>query len=320
MRGFNDLCFAPGSTTTYNYCASMIQFADEKRRSQVREMWKSVFGDPDNYIDLYFHHKYRHQDTLLYMEGDKAVASLQMLLYQFTFCGTEIPVIYLSGVATLPAHRKKGYVRQLLTRSFEEAFQRDVPLMLLVPQEEWLLKFYDKYGFAQTFDSGTEPLLSLKALIEKYRDDLPTAFGEFDAFFRQKDMTVQKSFDDFRAIVEEAALYDFPAKRNLMGMARVIDAERMLSLFAAYYKGKSFSLSLHDELIEQNNALFTISKGEIKRELPFNESGSLVGEECMAVDVRELAQLLLGYHTSEKKALLHTLFPEKIAQMHFMLE
>lgn len=298
----------------------MIQFADEETRPQVREMWKIVFGDPDNYMEVYFRHKYRDENTLLYMEGGKAVASLQMLLYQFTFCGTEIPVIYLSGVSTLPEYRKKGYVRQLLMRSFEEAVQRKVPLMLLVPQEEWLLKFYDKYGFAQAFDAGTEALPSLKVLIGKYPDDLHAAFGEFNTLFRKNDMTVQKSFNDFLAIVEEAGLYDFPVKRNLMGMARVIDAEKLLSLFASYYKGESFSLYLHDELIEQNNALFTISKGGVKRELPLSEPDHSADKEMIAIDIRELAQSLLGYHTSEKKAPLNTLFPEKAAQMHFMLE
>ena len=77
-------------------------------------MWKRCFGDPDDYMELYFRYKYRPEDTLLYIEGSEAVASLQMLTYQFTFHGVEIPVIYLSGVCTLPAYRGRGYARALL--------------------------------------------------------------------------------------------------------------------------------------------------------------------------------------------------------------
>lgn len=299
----------------------MIKFANETTRSQVREIWKTVFGDPDEYVDVYFRHKYRDENSLLFMEGDKAVASLQMLPYHFTFCGTEIPVIYLSGVSTLSEYRKRGYVRQLLIRSFEEATHRNVPLMLLVPQEEWLLKFYDRYGFVQTFDTGMEELPSLKVLLEKYPDDLHVAFREFNSLFRQKDMTVQKSFDDFLAIVEDASISGFPVKRNLMGMARVIDAEKLLSLFAVRYEGKSFSIIVHDELVESNNALFIVAGGKVKRELPSGRSlGCTDDEKPISVDIRELAQLLLGYHTSKKEEPFNTLFPEKQPQMHFMLE
>lgn len=319
----------------------MIQFADETTRPQVRKMWKTVFGDPDDYVELYFRHKYRDENTLLYMEDGKAVASLQMLLYRFTFCGTEIPTLYLSGVSTLPEYRKRGYVRQLLMKSFEEAAHRDVSLILLVPQEEWLVKFYERYGFIQTFDAGTEELPSLKKMTGKYPGDLHGAFRDFNMLFGQRDMTVQKSFDDFRAMVEEAALYDFPAKKSLIGMARIINAERLLSLFADRYGQKSFSMNVHDELVENNNALFTVVGGKVERKFPVDRSGLPDREETpldkknapqtggwdssnvepiLTADIRELAQLLLGYHTSEKGEPLSTLFPEKQPQMHFMLE
>ncbi|WP_294080661.1 GNAT family N-acetyltransferase [Proteiniphilum sp. UBA5384] len=291
----------------------MIQFADRETRPQVREMWKTVFGDLDDYMDVYFRYNYRDENTLVYIEKGKVAASLQMLPYSFTFCGTEIPILYLAGVSTLPEYRRRGYTRQLLIRSFEEAAHRNVPLMLLVPQEEWLLKFYDRYGFAQTFDAGTTELPSLKALMEKYPNDLYGAFKEFDDFFRQNDMTVQKTFENFCAIFEEAALYDFPSVKNLMGMVRVIDAERLLSLFAAHYERKSFSIVVNDKLVENNDSVFTIAGGKVKRKSPDVEP-------VLAADIRELAQLLLGYHTSGKEEPFKTLFPEKQPQMHFMLE
>ena len=71
----------------------MIKFADDSTRQQVCDMWKSVFGDSEDYMEIYFRTKYKNENTLLYFEGDKAVASLQMLPFQFTFCGTEIPAL-----------------------------------------------------------------------------------------------------------------------------------------------------------------------------------------------------------------------------------
>lgn len=291
----------------------MIQFANDTTKQQVWDMWKTVFGDPDDYMEIYFRHKYRNDQTLLYMEGNKAVASLQMLPYQFTFCGTEIPVIYLSGVSTLPEARKKGYARELLLRSFEEARKKCVPLMLLVPQEEWLLQFYSKYGFARTFDAGVEILPSLEKFARQYPGSLHAAYLEFDALFRQKDMTVQKTFDDFCAMVEEAALFGFPPKKNLMGMARVIDARRLCSLFASRYRRNSFSVIVRDNLLRENNGAFTISGGIADTHNPATQP-------LLHADVRELAQLLLGYRTSVLEEPFCLLFPEKQPGIHFMLE
>lgn len=283
----------------------MIRLADHTLKQQVWDMWKTCFGDPDNYMELYFRDKYHPGNTLLYMEGHKAVASLQMLDYRFTFHGIEVPVIYLSGVCTLPEYRKKGYTRALLIEGFHEAIRRGVPLMFLVPQEKWLMELYAKYGFARAFDPGTAELPSLKELMSKHRWNLREAYNEFDRHYRRQDMTVQKTFDDFKTIVEEGALFDFPPKKNLIGMARVIDAGRLLSLFLSRKKGDMpFNISVRDELLEWNN-------------LDTRADNGIGG---LNVDIRDLAQLLLGYRVSEMGEPFATLFPEKSPQMHFMLE
>lgn len=276
-------------------------------------MWKSCFGDPDNYMELYFRDKYRPENTLLYMEGAKAAASLQMLHYRFTFHGAEIPVIYLSGVCTLPAYRRKGYTRALLIEGFREAVRREVPLMFLVPQEKWLVGLYAKYGFALTFDAGTRDLPSLKELVARHPGNMKAAYHEFDRHFRGQDMTVQKTFDDFKTIVEEGALFDFPVKRNLVGMARVIDAGRLLSEFASQNKEVSFNIRVRDELLEHNNRVWAVSGGRAAGEM-------LPGVPDVHVDIGNLARLLLGYHTATEEAPYPGLFPEKTPAMHFMLE
>ena len=291
----------------------MIKYADNTIAPQVRQMWKTVFGDPEAYVDIYFRDKYHNNNTLVYVEDGKPVASLQMLPYMFSFCGREIPIAYISGACTLPEYRRKGYMSALLKQSFHEMRKRNIPLSLLVPQEAELVDFYARFGFAPAFDAGMEELPSLKELLARHPDDLYGAYREFDEWFRGKDVTVQKSFDDFRSIVEEAALFGFPSKRNLMGMARIIDAESLLRVFARQYRDKNFSLSVKDFLLPENNDAFVVRRGECKRQC----------KECelhFHVGVDELVQLLLGYHTSSKDEPLRSLFPEKKPQMNFMLE
>ena len=288
----------------------MIKFADDSTKQQVWDMWKTVFGDADSYMELYFRTKYRSENTLLYFEGDKAVASLQMLQFNFTFCGTEIPIYYLSGVSTLPEARKKGYMHELLLESYKVSKERGIPLMLLVPAEEWLLDFYDKYGFAQTFDPGKESLIDIKDLIDRHTNDLNAAYKEFDAIFRSQDVTVQKTFDDFVAIVDEAALWNYPEKKSLIGMARIIDAQILLSIFAKNYPKTNIQISVSDQLIPENNRTYTIENGVVANK-PSNPPHSI------KVDIKKLAQLLLGYDIDES---VSHIFPIKSAQMHFMME
>ncbi|MDR0333759.1 MAG: GNAT family N-acetyltransferase [Dysgonamonadaceae bacterium] len=291
----------------------MIQYANQYTAPQIRQMWKTVFGDSDSYIDIYFREKYRNERTLVYLEGEKAVASLQMLPYNFTFCDVEIPVAYISGVSTLPEAQKKGYMHQLLLKSFEEMAKNNISLAILVPQEAWLLEFYDKYGYAQTFDAGVEEVFSLKTLLDKHLQDEESAYNEFDSQFRSQDMTVQKTFEDFQTIVEEGRLFNFPSKKNLIGMARMIDAEKLLSIFAKKYPQKHFSVILDDEIIQNNNTAFVINSGLVTK-------NTKLIEPILHLNIRKFTQLLFGYHTSKKDIISRALFPEKTAQMNFMLE
>ena len=291
----------------------MIQYANHHTQTQVRQMWKTVFGDSDAYMDIYFREKYRNEHTLVYLVNDEAVASLQMLPYSFTFCDKEIPAAYISGACTLPEARKKGYMEQLLLKSFEEMAKNNVPLSILVPQEAWLLRFYEKYGYTQTFDAGDEDLPSLKTLLHKHLQDTQEAYREFNVQFRTKDMTVQKTINDFRTIVEEAQLFHFPPKKNLGGMARIIDAKRLLTIFAQKYPHSSFSTRVFDGQLKKNNATFVISNSEVM------ETSSVV-EPTTHTDIRKLTRLLFGYHTSNEEESIRSLFPEKTPQMNYMLE
>lgn len=291
----------------------MIDFITPTTRHQILEMWRICFGDSQPYYDIYFRERYKDENTLAFFVEDKVVASLQLLHYTFTFCNTEIPVSYISGACTLPEERKMGYMGALLKRAFVEIEKRNVPLSLLVPEEKWLLDFYNKYGYAQTFDPGAD-LISLKDLMERHSDNLHSAYKEFDSLYRNKPMTVQKTFDDFRVVVEETAGYNYPIKKSLTGMTRVIDAEFMLGLFAEKYPDKSFSIEVTDEILPENNLFLAINSGDV------SHTDVKHSIHHLQLDVYDLAQALLGYKTSEKEELFKDVFPEHQPQIHFMME
>ncbi len=290
----------------------MIDFITPDTQHQILEMWRVCFGDSQPYFDIYFRERYKNENTLAYFDGGKAVASLQLLHYNFTYCDTEIPIAYISGACTLPEARKKGYMAALLKRAFHELEERNTPLSLLVPEEEWLLNFYDKYGYAQTFDGGAD-MLSLEELVKKHSNDLLAAYKEFDSLFRDREMTVQKTYDDFRVVIEETAGYDYPAKKSLTGMARIIDARFLLELFAKKYTDRSFSVEVTDGILAKNNLFLSIDNGYVTH-------SDVKQAIHLQLTIYDLAQGLLGYHTSDKQGLFKGVFPEHQPQMHFMME
>lgn len=289
----------------------MIHYADNTTRQQVYDMWKTVFGDSDEYMEIYFREKYRNENTLIYFESGKAVSSLQMLPFDFSFHGSEIPVAYFSGLCTLPEARQKGFMGSLIKKSFGEMDEKGIPLAILVPQDKTVMKFYRQFGFTQTFDAGA-PLPDLqKIMVES--ENLHNAYEIFDSFFRQRDMTVQKTPDDFRAIVEEAALFDFPVKKGLMAMSRITDAEKLLIIFAKKYPQIKVSVKVSDPIIGKNNAVFVIKNGSVSK-------SSKKETTHFYVEIDALTQLLLGYRTSEFSNDYRLVFPEKQPLIGFMME
>ena len=186
-----------------------------------------------------------------------------------------------------------------------------IPLAILVPQDEPVMKFYRQFGFTQTFEAGT-PLPDLQKIIAE-SENIHTAYGMFDSYFRHRDMTVQKTPDDFRSIVEEAALFDFPVKKGLMGMSRITDAEKLLIIFAKKYPQIKVSVKVSDPIIGKNNAVFVIKNGSVSK-------SSKKETTHFYVEIDALTQLLLGYKTSELSKDYSQVFPEKQPLIGFMME
>ena len=275
-------------------------------------MWKICFNDSDEFMDFYFSKKYKHENTLIYFEDNKALASLQMLPYCFTFCGVEIPISYISGACTLPEYRGRGYMGKLLLSAFDSMRQRKIPLSILIPAEKWLYDYYARYGYEAVFEADNNEI-PLKKIIDQSNGCIDAAYTAFDALYRNRDFCVQKTKEDFAAIVKEAESSNFSPKSNIAGMARIINAEKLLSCFADKYPEKSFVFENNDDLLPANNGIYKIDKKLCKK----NETAK---DSLFSVNETALCRLLFGFHLEElpKKASQH--FERHNPCMNLMLE
>lgn len=190
----------------------MIVYADNLLKEDVQHIWKTCFpDDSDDFINFYFKEKYKNENTLVWMEEGKAIACLQMLPYAMTYYNSIIPTAYISGAATLPEFQNKGIMKKLLRFSFHEMEKKGIPLTTLIPQEKWLVKFYEKLGYTSVFEY-CEQRVQPKPFNHKNADsnihsitlsekEIKEAYVFYSEYFLALNLCVQKSYEDFRAIV-----------------------------------------------------------------------------------------------------------------------
>lgn len=190
----------------------MIVYADDTIKEEIKKIWEICFpDDSDNFTDFYFNTKYKNENTLVYIENGNAVACLQMLPYDFTYFNCLVPTAYISGAATLPAFRKKGIMTRLLTFAFYEMQRKNIPVSILIPQEPWLISYYEQLGYAITFEYCNKILQSNTnySTFNNYEiiplsyenNNIDLAYHFYTSYFSKQNLCVQKSLADFEAII-----------------------------------------------------------------------------------------------------------------------
>ncbi|MDL2257316.1 GNAT family N-acetyltransferase [Bacteroidales bacterium OttesenSCG-928-I14] len=145
----------------------MICFGEEKYITASKELWKLCFPlDTDEFINFYFSKVYKDEDTLLYFEDDRLVASMQIIPYPIKL-GRSISLAgYISGAMTHPDYRNKGIMAKLLNESFVVMKQKEYSHTFLIPQESRLVGFYNKFGYSEAFPENQAYIISKDDTLE----------------------------------------------------------------------------------------------------------------------------------------------------------
>ncbi|MBR1444317.1 MAG: GNAT family N-acetyltransferase [Firmicutes bacterium] len=126
----------------------IVENACEAQRKEIRELWDICFGEDKDFNEYFFENRFRTEETLVLKENGKIVSMLQRFRYELYNVGK---VSYIYGACTHPEYRKKHYMAHLLEKSREADIKEELVGSVLVPQEEWLFGFYERYGFGDIF-------------------------------------------------------------------------------------------------------------------------------------------------------------------------
>ena len=105
----------------------------------LRELWKLVFGDGDEFLDLFFGAAFATERCLCVLEEDSIAGALYWLP-----CDN---YAYIYAVATHPDHRGKGICRTLMEAAHKKILAQGYAGAILYPQEEGLRAMYRKMGY-----------------------------------------------------------------------------------------------------------------------------------------------------------------------------
>lgn len=113
----------------------------------LKRLWKQAFGDDDACIDLFFDTAYRPEQVFVLKE-DGAVQAMAYW-WPMTVCEGRRGwnAAYLYAVATEESARGRGFCGRVLDFAREFLAGRGVKVLLLVPVNESLRKFYERYGY-----------------------------------------------------------------------------------------------------------------------------------------------------------------------------
>lgn len=332
-------------------------------KSKVRELWNLCFDDEESFTELYFDKRYSEDINVCILQDDEVISALQMLPYPMTFHQHVIPTAYISGACTHPAHRKKGVMKQLLSKSFTQMEDRGVLLTTLIPANDDLFHYYASVGYTPAFDyaerlfSAKTPADSCGISIKEVQSFDEDFYCFFESKMSERNCCIQHPKEDLDVILAAIQLdkggvwaaykderltaiaFSYIDKETLrvmelltsdkknelfilqliaqqsnaksiaykttpaegesqkLGMARVINAEKLLSLYAQSYPNIQLEFNLVDEMVDNNNGTYCISKGKVEKRR--------IEGVSLQLTINELTQAVMGYQTKSLPDVLH---------------
>lgn len=132
---------------------SDVIYADCDRDADgIAQIWKTCFGDEEEYIDFYLENRMTEDNMFIICENGRAVSMASFLPVRYLWDGEYVDARYVYAVATLPEYRRRGYAARILQFAHEHYGQ---PLILALAEER-LARYYERMGFSRAFPDTRE--------------------------------------------------------------------------------------------------------------------------------------------------------------------
>lgn len=129
----------------------MIRFAANSDIVSMISLWIEAFGDSEEDIGFFIDNKFIPENTIVYDDNGAIVSMLFLLEGNLTLKGTSYPSYYLYAACTAKECRGRGIMAMLLEKAKEITAERNKFFICLMPAEESLFGFYERFGYKSIF-------------------------------------------------------------------------------------------------------------------------------------------------------------------------
>ena len=237
----------------------LADFEDQSRiRQETMELWRDTFGDPEEFIQLYFSRVYRSEYNVCCQLDGRVVAALQTLPYPMLYRGREVNTAYISGVAVMESYRGQDIGNNLMRQAHFRLYYKDTVFASLIPAEAWLYGWYGKCGYAEVVTCKPAPA-----------DPMAVSFADFDRIQRSRNCVLLHDEDGYGVIRDDIRLAGEayrPQMEDIPAMLRVVNAKKALRLYVDTHPGTDMVLRVEgDADIPMNNAYYVLKDGTVRQ-------------------------------------------------------
>ncbi len=216
----------------------IIETAKKEDIPELKNLWREIFKDPDDYIENFFLHRMKLDHTFVGRENGEIVSTAYMLKSDLlSNSGKIISAFYMCGISTREEYRGKGYSGKVIEVCFEHAREENADLCYLVPANRSLFDFYKKSGmvpftsilkqeltpeegiipcYSKEFDGNKLLMLydkmNFRFKVNRTYDDFCYIHKAYEVLTFENDYIVIEENDNFIHIVEQTFLTDDIAK------------------------------------------------------------------------------------------------------------
>ncbi len=165
----------------------MLIKPDKKYIPSLKKLWLEVFGDEEEYIDLFFKKAYFHCDTFAEAVDSEIVSALYLLGADIKLQDRIYKGRYLYAAATLERCRSKGFMAKLINEAISFAEKENLDFIALVPANDGLYSYYERFAFKEAMykykahiDSETSTMRAYREIDDWREFDKIRSSGECD--------------------------------------------------------------------------------------------------------------------------------------------
>ena len=131
----------------------MVVFFFFFMKSDLERLWRTCFGDSEQYIRYFFENRYVPENCLAFVDDSirRPVAMLHLLDVNIAEDGGLVPSQYIYAACTRPDYRRQGIMRELIQTARKLGAYRKLKYSVTVPAEPRLFRYYGRYGFEKCY-------------------------------------------------------------------------------------------------------------------------------------------------------------------------